>query len=92
MPGVMSGHALPKTEKVMYDGWMWGMHWGWWIFWILLIIILVTLFRKNRTTPPGPPPESRKESPLEILKRRYAAGEISTEEYEERKAHLERDR
>ncbi|WP_456425583.1 SHOCT domain-containing protein [Rhodocaloribacter sp.] len=76
----------------MYDGWMWGMHWGWWIFWILLIIILVTLFWKNQTTPPGPPPESRKESPLEILKRRYAAGEISTEEYEERKARLERDR
>ncbi|MFN0087160.1 MAG: SHOCT domain-containing protein [Blastocatellia bacterium] len=30
--------------------------------------------------------------PLKILQRRYAAGEISTEEYEERKSGLERDR
>jgi uncharacterized membrane protein len=28
---------------------------------------------------------------MEILKRKYAAGELSTEEYEERKEHLQRD-
>ena len=33
----------------------------------------------------------RRETPLEILQRRYAAGEISTVEYEERKTKLERD-
>lgn len=28
---------------------------------------------------------------MEILRRRYAAGDISTQEYEERKARLERE-
>ncbi|BBM69689.1 SHOCT domain-containing protein [Rhodothermus marinus] len=67
----------------------WGMHWGWWIFWIVVIIALVWLLSQRRT---GAPPSPRKESPLELLQRRYAAGEISTEEYEERRARLERDR
>jgi putative membrane protein len=31
------------------------------------------------------------QSPLQILKRRYAAGEITSEEYEERRAKLVRD-
>ncbi len=67
----------------------WGMHWGWWIFWIVVIIALVWLLSQRRT---GAPPPPRKESPLELLQRRYAAGEISTEEYEDRRARLERDR
>ncbi|MEO8467221.1 MAG: SHOCT domain-containing protein [Gammaproteobacteria bacterium] len=29
--------------------------------------------------------------PIHLLQRRYAAGEISTEEYEERKTRIERD-
>jgi len=33
--------------------------------------------------------ESEKESPLDILKRRYANGELTTVEYEERKKVLE---
>jgi putative membrane protein len=33
----------------------------------------------------------RRQTPLEILQRRYAAGEVSTTEYEERKAKLDRD-
>jgi putative membrane protein len=32
-----------------------------------------------------------RETPLAILQRRYAAGEISSDEHEERKAKLERD-
>jgi putative membrane protein len=33
-----------------------------------------------------------RETPLETLQRRYAEEEIATDEYEERKEHLERDR
>jgi uncharacterized membrane protein len=35
---------------------------------------------------------ARRETPLELLQRRYAGGEISTEEYEERKLRLQADR
>lgn len=73
----------------MNDGWwFWGMHLFWWLFWIILIVLLLWL--------PGPLARNRargsRETPLEILQRRYAAGEISTEEYEDRKSRLERDR
>ena len=68
---------------------MWSMHWGWWIFWIAFITIIVLLFWRGRK---GSTPDSVRETPLDILQRRYAAGEITTEDYEERKDRLERDR
>ncbi len=69
-----------------YDGWGFlGMHVFWWLFWIVLIVLLVSFFD---TSPKGP---KRRESPLEVLQRRYAAGEISSQEYEERKEKLQRD-
>ena len=40
----------------------------------------------------GPPGRPARETPLDILQRRYAEGEISTEEYDEHKERLERDR
>ncbi len=67
---------------------MWGMHWGWWVFWIAFILVVVMLYWRGRTEPTT----STRETPLEMLQRRYAAGEITTEEYEERKKRLERDR
>lgn len=68
-----------------YDGWGFlGMHLFWWLFWIALIVALFSLF-----TPV--PSGRRRETPLEILQRRFAVGEVSSEEYEERKEKLERD-
>ena len=62
----------------------WGMHLFWWLFWFVVIVALFCTFT--------PIPHSRRrETPLELLQRRYAAGEISTEEYEERKATLMQD-
>jgi len=69
---------------------MWGMHWAGWVFWILVIIGVIWLLTRRSTSPP-PSSESSNETPMEILKRKYAAGELSTEEYEERKEHLQRD-
>ncbi len=68
-----------------YVGWgFMGMHVLWWLFWIVLIVVAFFFFT--------PVPRSRpRETPLELLQKRYAAGEISSEEYEERKARLERD-
>lgn len=79
----------------MFDGthFMWGMHWAGWIVWILVIVGVVWLLTRSqpdRVAPPASTPTH--ETPLEVLQRRYAEGELSTEEYEERKQHLERDR
>lgn len=63
------------------------------ILWILLLLgvgwALVHVLRDRGALPLSP---DVRESPLEFLQRRYAEGEISTEEYEKRKEHLERDR
>ncbi|OFZ67816.1 MAG: hypothetical protein A2V79_03280 [Betaproteobacteria bacterium RBG_16_56_24] len=65
-----------------YGEWgFWGMHVFWWLFWIAVIVLMFAPF-----TPVSR--RRRRETPLELLQRRYAAGEISTEEYEERKAKL----
>lgn len=75
----------------MFDGthMMWGMHWLWWIIWILLIGGLAWVLVRSQRKDSGAPPS--RESPLEVLQRRYAEGELSTDEYEERKERLERD-
>jgi putative membrane protein len=65
-------------------GWFFGMHLFWWLFWIVLIVALLGFFD------PVPRHKTR-ETPLQVLQRRYAAGEISTKEYEERKERLEHD-
>lgn len=64
------------------NGWMFGMHIIWWGFWLLLIVVLLVALLRRNTMPPS------QSTPLEILERRYAAGEISTEEFQERKSHL----
>ena len=69
----------------MYMYW-WGMSWIWWTFWVILIVAFAMFL--------VPVPRSRVrhyDDPLRILARRYAAGEITHEEYEERRARLERD-
>lgn len=64
-----------------------GMHGLWWIFWVALVGV-------NAFYGWGRPSEKRRaprETPHEILRRRLASGEISTAQYEERKALLARD-
>ena len=67
-----------------YDGGhFWGMHFLWWIFWLFVIIWIIA-------TPWYIPGKHRKrDTPLDILKKRYARGEINKEEFEERKKVLE---
>jgi putative membrane protein len=65
---------------------LFGMHFFWWLFWIGLI---VTTFS---TVTPVPKSQMKSgERALDILRRRYAAGQISSEDYEKRKGVLERD-
>ena len=69
---------------------MMGMHWAMWLFWILLIVLVVwglyRLFTGQRPT--SGDATTVQETPLETLQHRYAAGEITTEEYEAHKRTL----
>ena len=67
-------------------GWMWLMP----VFWILLlgliiwaVVALVRGLSESRDSD-----SSKADSPLEILKSRYAKGDITKEEYEEKKKDL----
>jgi putative membrane protein len=75
--------------------WGWGFHMGWFFlivmvaFWISVILALIFLIRwlvisarrGVRTTRP-------EDSALEILRMRYAKGEINKQEFEEKKKDL----
>jgi putative membrane protein len=68
-------------------GYMVGMHAWWWLFWVILIGVLFVALRdgsarRHRTG---------RESPSAVLQRRLAAGEITPQQYEERRALLDRD-
>jgi putative membrane protein len=67
-------------------GWM-GI--GMWLFWILLIVLVVVLVRVLAGGG-SPAPPGQQDSPLEILKARYARGEIDEEEYRRRRQELEK--
>lgn len=71
----------------MYYGDMMGMHGLWWIFWIVVVIALLFWGRADFSVRREQP----RETPHDILRRRLANGEISTEEYDKRKAVLDRD-
>lgn len=89
---LVAGAAL--VQERAYD-WGWGMHpmWGVWgigmmlmmlLFWGLVVVGVVLGIRwlMNQGK------ESRSDSALEILRQRYARGEINKEEFEARKRDL----
>lgn len=61
-----------------------GMHVFWWLFWIATVVLFFSFA--------VPVPRRRyaqfRETPLDVLRRRYAAGEITTAEYDERRERL----
>lgn len=66
----------------------WGMGFGWIfmiIFWILVILGVVYLIKLIAG---GARREEKKDTALDILKQRYAKGEITKEEFEEKKKDL----
>jgi putative membrane protein len=62
---------------------------GMWIFWILLIVVILVLIKALSGRGMDSQTE-RSESPLEILKARYARGEIDEEEFRNRRRELEK--
>ncbi len=69
-------------------GWGWGWMIGGWVmmvvFWGLVIFGIVALVRYlgSGQAPAGP---ARAETPLDILRRRYAAGELTKEQFDQMK-------
>ena len=69
-------------------GWMgWGGGIGMIFFWIIIIVLVVFLVKW--LTSQSKRGFEKKESPMDILKRRYARGEIEKAEFEEKKNDLE---
>ncbi len=72
----------------MHWNYGWGMGFGGWffmlLFWALVILGLVYLVKLII----GAKGEERAETALDILKKRYAKGEIGKEEFEEKKKDL----
>jgi len=74
-------------------GWGYGMGWIWTIimlvFWIAVIVGIIFLIRWLVLSTGNRSPEAKSEdSALEILKKRYARGEINKEEYEKIKSDI----
>ncbi|GBD87985.1 hypothetical protein BMS3Abin03_01919 [bacterium BMS3Abin03] len=65
-----------------------GMWYGW-FFWIIIIAAIawavIQINNKARHEPPG---NKSGESPMDILQKRYAKGEITKEEFEKMKKDL----
>lgn len=82
---VFASSTVSAHEYDHMMGWGYGM--GWWggiamfLFWIAVIVAIVFAARwigsEGRKGGQGPP-----ETPMDVLKKRYARGEISKEEYE----------
>jgi putative membrane protein len=74
-----------------FGPWMMGS--GWWIFgWVFMILfwaavalLVIWLYKQIRGPEVKP---ATMETPLEILKKRYARGEITAEEFREMKREL----
>lgn len=62
-----------------------GMNFIWWFVWMIMIFWIFA------TPYDIPGQRRRKDSPLDLLQKRFASGEITTEEYQEKKKMLESD-
>lgn len=91
-PQYVAMHAMRawrEVDDIMYwdanwhSGWFFGMHLAWWIFWIVVTVAIWTVLTRSAASP-----AQKGESALEVLRRRYAEGALTTEEYEERRAKL----
>jgi len=71
---------------MMYNGYYFGgMHLTWWFIWVILLIWIFAIPYNI------PYQRFKKDSPLDILQKRFASGEITNEEYQEKKKVLEND-
>jgi putative membrane protein len=92
---VMGSPAVAQAQERSWEwGWhpMWGM-WGVWgvgmlfvmmTFWIVVVVGLIALVRWLTTQGRGP----RSDAALDILRQRYARGEINKDEFDAKRRDL----
>lgn len=80
----------------MMWGGMDGMGWGWiglgmlhvGLFWILVILGIVVLVKWLASGPPSSVPPRSEARAIDILKARYAKGELTREQFEQMKREI----
>jgi putative membrane protein len=84
--GVLGQYEGPYYGPHMMGGWWWM-----WIVWIggFFVLVLVIYLLVYGLRSESRPPERAPETALDILKKRYARGEITREEFEQMKRDLE---
>ena len=70
---------------MLYTNYYWGMHLMWWVVWLILLFWIFALPYDI------PYQRQKKDSALDILQRRFASGEITNEEYQEKKDIIKKD-
>ncbi|MBW8523765.1 SHOCT domain-containing protein [Chryseobacterium chendengshani] len=60
----------------------WGMHFLWWILWVVFLFWIFAIPYNI------PGQKNAKDTPLDLLDKRFASGEISKDEYQEMKSIL----
>ena len=70
---------------MFYTNYYWGMNFVWWIIWMGLLLWIFAV-------PYDIPGQRRRiDSPLDILQKRFASGQISSDEYSEKRKIIEND-
>ena len=70
---------------MFYNNYFWGMHLIWWIVWFVMLFWVFAIPYNI------PGQRIKKDSPLDILQKRFASGQLTNEEYQEKKKILESD-
>jgi len=72
----------------MFHDMFMGNIWFGWIMWILIISLIFVLIWSNTREKDKYLPFNQNESPIDILKKRYAKGEITKDQFEQMKKDL----
>jgi len=86
---VSAGFALPAFADSFGYGHMMGNGGGVLMWFLILIAVAAIVYFLVQSTKSRDRERSSGETALDILKKRYARGEISKEEFDEKKVHLQ---
>ena len=77
---------------MMYDGYMFGMGWIWILLLIAVVAVIVFALRTGSRDGPGNSSAPTARTPEQVLRDRFARGEIDEREYRSRLKILEESR